>query len=818
MLFGENGTGKSSIVNAIEFLFTKEVSSLKGSADIKHDSVIPFYGNKTSDLSVEIKFEKPNIKASAYDEPSNNLTARRTINNYSYPPSLIRFMNSLRNGQNILNRKKLLTYVDSQPKQRYIGIGKLFGFKYLDKLEDIFRKTDNKIRDQELNKKIEYINSINKLARILEISQINHSQSQSKKIKLNNYEKTKEKYEECISKLNLIIDGQFPLINDETNFKEYLHEIQKTLEKNNKKEVLNILKVINELDYLESLDENLNNIKKEYERLYLNNSKTSSLLLNILKDSKDYLDISKSDKCPVCNSDIEPEKIILDLNNNINSLETNLQESEQLKEKANELLKGIESLYQSLNLIRQQLEMIKEDPNKENIGSAEIKDESNKEKKNSAEIKEDPNKENIDSIDNCLSLLKEVSNNIELMIQFKIIAHDVNNPISQINDTIGEIKHELFIKYINKNNKFENTLNLLNQSIIQLSHMEQLRNSIISIENQLKYSSKTYEIYKREKIEYINSILECLTEKINEYYNFIHDDESINSPRVVVSGSTGLKLKIKSFDENRDPREYSSEGHLDTLGLCIFLAFMKVNPNVPIIILDDVVATVDLSHKERIARLLINEFEDYQLIITTHNKMWFNQIKELTRIKERKDKKNKKGSFLNVEITDWSLEEGAHLANNKSDEENINKHLRDNDLPAAAHATRRYLENILKNICIANGARLPLKEKPYSLLEYLNGAKYSIEHLTENTEAEKFYEKLIDEVETTRYLGNYLVHDNEESQDLSTNEAKTFRDAVFELHKGVTCEECGSYMQFNKKVKKAFCTNQNCHARFDLDF
>lgn len=699
-------------------------------------------------------------------------------------------MNSLKNGQNILNRKKLLTYVDSQPKKRYIEIGKLFGFKYLDKLEDIFRKTDNKIRDQELNKKIEYINSINKLARILEITQIKHSQSQSKKIKLNNYEKTKEKYEECISKLNLIIDGQFPKITDETNFKEYLHEIQKTMEKNNKKEVLNILKVINELDYLESLDADLNNIKKEYEILYLNNSKTSSLLLNILKDSKDYLNISKSDKCPVCNSDIDSEKIILDLNNNINSLETNLQESEQIKEKANELLKGIESLYQSLNFIRQQFEMIKDESNKENI----------------------------DSLDNCLSLLKEVSNNIELMIQFKTIAHDVNNPLSQIKDTIGEIKHELFIKYINKNNKFENALNLLNQSIIQLSHMEQLRNSIISIENQLKYSSQTYEIYKREKIKYINSILECLTDKINEYYNLIHEDESINSPRVVVSGSTGLKLKIKSFDENRDPREYSSEGHLDTLGLCIFLAFMKVNPNVPIIILDDVVATVDLSHKERIARLLINEFEDYQLIITTHNKMWFNQIKELTRIKERKDKKNKKGSFLNVEITDWSLEEGAHLANNKSDEENINKHLKDNDLPAAAHATRRYLENILKNICIANEARLPLKEKPYSLLEYLNGAKYSIEHLTKNTDAEKFYEKLIDEVETTRYLGNYLVHDSEESQDLSNNEAKTFRDAVFELHKGVTCEECGSYMQFNKKVKKAFCTNPNCHAQFDLDF
>ena len=53
VLCGENGSGKSSIVNAFEYLFTGKVDSLSGSREINHSkSLINITGDK-NDVYVE---------------------------------------------------------------------------------------------------------------------------------------------------------------------------------------------------------------------------------------------------------------------------------------------------------------------------------------------------------------------------------------------------------------------------------------------------------------------------------------------------------------------------------------------------------------------------------------------------------------------------------------------------------------------------------------------------------------------------------------------------------------------------------------------
>ena len=144
----------------------------------------------------------------------------------------------------------------------------------------------------------------------------------------------------------------------------------------------------------------------------------------------------------------------------------------------------------------------------------------------------------------------------------------------------------------------------------------------------------------------------------------------------------------------------------------------------------------------------------------------------------------------------------------------INGHLINNDLVAAVHASRRLLENVLKNICIANEAKLKYKEDHYSLLEYLNAAKDEIEQRTKKSQFKEHYDDIFFEIEQTRYLGNSFVHGDDE--DLTFNDAKVFCDAVYDLQEAVTCEECGSYIQFNKYNHKGYCTNKRCRDVFDI--
>ena len=71
-------------------------------------------------------------------------------------------------------------------------------------------------------------------------------------------------------------------------------------------------------------------------------------------------------------------------------------------------------------------------------------------------------------------------------------------------------------------------------------------------------------------------------------------------------------------------------------------------------VLDDVLSTVDAYHKERIARLILEEFEDYQFIITAHNKPWVDELESLC-LEYNRDN-------IVYEIEDWSLDEGPVIS------------------------------------------------------------------------------------------------------------------------------------------------------------
>ncbi len=68
------------------------------------------------------------------------------------------------------------------------------------------------------------------------------------------------------------------------------------------------------------------------------------------------------------------------------------------------------------------------------------------------------------------------------------------------------------------------------------------------------------------------------------------------------------------------PGAYYSEAHLDTLGLCVYLALAKqAGTQDRIVVLDDVLTSVDEAHLGRIIELIDEEADGLgHLIITTH--------------------------------------------------------------------------------------------------------------------------------------------------------------------------------------------------------
>jgi hypothetical protein len=156
----------------------------------------------------------------------------------------------------------------------------------------------------------------------------------------------------------------------------------------------------------------------------------------------------------------------------------------------------------------------------------------------------------------------------------------------------------------------------------------------------------------------LQRVFDELQADLVHFYDTLHPGEGQHALAIVMDprkrGSADLQLGF--FDRTaQDPRAFSSEGHLDSLGLCIFLAFVRrFNGDWPLLVLDDVVATVDAVHKARIARLLFEEFGDRQLMITTHDGRWFNEIRRI---------QSDLGvdGVRNLVIESWSLDEGPSL-------------------------------------------------------------------------------------------------------------------------------------------------------------
>jgi hypothetical protein len=71
-----------------------------------------------------------------------------------------------------------------------------------------------------------------------------------------------------------------------------------------------------------------------------------------------------------------------------------------------------------------------------------------------------------------------------------------------------------------------------------------------------------------------------------------------------------------------------SEGYRNSLGLCIFLALAKreAGSDRPLI-LDDVVVSLDRNHRGMIVELLKTQFADRQVIIFTHDRDWYAELR-----------------------------------------------------------------------------------------------------------------------------------------------------------------------------------------------
>ena len=126
-------------------------------------------------------------------------------------------------------------------------------------------------------------------------------------------------------------------------------------------------------------------------------------------------------------------------------------------------------------------------------------------------------------------------------------------------------------------------------------------------------------------------IISGITHDVESMWETLHPGKAIDNVRLSMpTGSDKAIDVVLTFHglDQESPRLTLSEGFRNSLSLCIFLAMAKrVSDTERPLFLDDVVVSLDRNHRGMILELLEREFSDRQVIILTHDREWYTELR-----------------------------------------------------------------------------------------------------------------------------------------------------------------------------------------------
>lgn len=330
------------------------------------------------------------------------------------------------------------------------------------------------------------------------------------------------------------------------------------------------------------------------------------------------------------------------------------------------------------------------------------------------------------------SVYKQITNLIDDIISLKEEATQIQSLISELTNPFHECE----------DGKFDILRKLLNEA------GEYLYSGFVQISN----------------LDYIKNI------------EIVLGDKSDVSLEIVVELNTGRKIA---------PQRIFSEANYDLIILLLHISLFRAcasSGQAKFLILDDILQSVDSVIRTRFVEYLLKELNDWQFVITCHDRLWLNQLKYMFQRASHQ--------FKEFNISHWNFMKGPTIVsrNHELKDDMISKALETNNSRLIAAACGVTLEMICQKLSVS--LEISIHRKPDD--------KYTIGDLWPGIK--KAFKKsailaLCDRIDSLLVIRNILgCHYNEWANSLSDSEVLEFANSIQELYDRCFCEKCGCWI------------------------
>lgn len=321
----------------------------------------------------------------------------------------------------------------------------------------------------------------------------------------------------------------------------------------------------------------------------------------------------------------------------------------------------------------------------------------------------------------------------------------------------------------------------------QVNDFESYQNIKGAYEAQIITLSAMLDTFIKAQNGTLQAVLDTISEDVGKFYTALHPKESVDKVRLTMVGDEGVEFQYAFHGKpTQPPRKYLSESHLNSLGVVLFLANARIfNKHAKFLVLDDIVTSFDTSHRRRLLRLLRDEFYDWQVIILTHENVWFDIIKR---------EMGQHGWIFHEVRSDGAngiLLENSPATLKEIIEQKKGKEDVTNDL-------RKLLELVLKNICQALEVKVAFRFNDINEKRMSDELINALRSTLKDKSPDLLDTKIFSDLAGSALIANLVSHDNADK--VVGEDIDVLLEDIEKLVGLFVCEHCGRHIRADVDV------------------